>query len=180
MPDRKDALAAASEIVLATERAAKTSGSLDSVATVGILDIHPRAVNSVPSKVFMTVDARDIDLTRRDKMIQQIKGAVHIVREERGVIGKIETINADPPATCSTDIIEAIETSAKDLQLKTQPMVSRAYHDTLFMSRICPVSMIFIPCKDGVSHRPDEYSKPEDIEKGVEVLAHTLAKLSIA
>ena len=180
MPDRKDALTAASEIVLAVERAAKTSGSLDSVATVGILDIHPRAVNSVPSKVFMSVDARDIDLTRRDKMIQQIKAAVHIVREERGVIGKIETINADPPANCSTEIIEAIESSANELQLKTQTMVSRAYHDSLFMARICPVSMIFIPCKDGVSHRPDEYSKPDEIEKGVEVLAHTLAKLSMA
>jgi ureidoglycolate amidohydrolase len=178
MPDRKDALTAASEIVLAVERAAKNSGSLDSVATVGILDIHPRAVNSVPSKVFMTIDARDIDPTRRDKMIQQIKAAVHIAREDRGVIGKIETINADPPAACSTEIIEAIETSANELELKTQHMVSRAYHDTLFMARICPVSMIFIPCKDGVSHRPDEYSKPEEIANGVKVLAHTLAKLS--
>jgi N-carbamoyl-L-amino-acid hydrolase len=180
MPDRKDALAAASEIVLATERAAKTSGSLDSVATVGILDIHPRAVNSVPSKVFMTVDARDIDLARRDKMIQQVKAAVHIAREERGVIGKIETINADPPANCAAEIIEAIEISAKELEFKTQKMVSRAYHDTLFMARICPVSMIFIPCKNGVSHRPDEYSKPEEIEKGVKVLAQALAKLSMA
>jgi ureidoglycolate amidohydrolase len=178
MPDRKDALAAASEIVLAVERAAKISGSLDSVATVGILDIHPRAVNSVPSKVFMTVDARDIDLARRDKMIQQIKAAVHIAREERGVIGKIETINADPPATCAVEIIEAIEASTQGLNLKSLSMVSRAYHDTLFMARICPVSMIFIPCKDGVSHRPDEYSKPQDIENGVKVLAHTLMKLS--
>jgi N-carbamoyl-L-amino-acid hydrolase len=179
MPDRKDALTAAADIVLAVERAAKNSGSLDSVATVGILDIHPRAVNSVPSKVFMTVDARDIDLNRRDKMIQQIKAAVHIAREDRSVIGKIETINADPPATCAAEIIEAIETSAQNLQLNTQRMVSRAYHDTLFMARICPVGMIFIPCKGGVSHRPDEYSKPEEIEKGVKVLAHTLAKLSL-
>jgi N-carbamoyl-L-amino-acid hydrolase len=179
MPDRKDALTAAADIVLAVERAAKNSGSLDSVATVGILDIHPRAVNSVPSKVFMTVDARDIDLNRRDKMIQQIKAAVHIAREDRSVIGKIETINTDPPDTCAAEIIEAIETSAQNLQLNTQRMVSRAYHDTLFMARICPVGMIFIPCKGGVSHRPDEYSKPEEIEKGVKVLAHTLAKLSL-
>jgi len=57
-------------------------------------------------------------------------------------------------------------------------MVSHAYHDTMFMVQICPVGMIFIPCKDGVSHRPDEYTSPEDIERGVQVLAHTLAQLS--
>ncbi len=55
-------------------------------------------------------------------------------------------------------------------------MVSRAYHDTLFMAQICPTTMIFIPCRGGVSHRPDEYSSPEQIAAGVRVLAHTLAQ----
>ena len=57
-------------------------------------------------------------------------------------------------------------------------MVSRAYHDSLFMARITPVGMVFIPCRGGVSHRPDEYSAPQEIENGVKVLACTLAKLS--
>jgi N-carbamoyl-L-amino-acid hydrolase len=57
-------------------------------------------------------------------------------------------------------------------------LVSRAYHDSLFLSRIAPVAMLFIPCRDGVSHRPDEYSSPETIERGVAVLARTLASLS--
>jgi acetylornithine deacetylase/succinyl-diaminopimelate desuccinylase-like protein len=61
-----------------------------------------------------------------------------------------------------------------------QSMISRAYHDSLFMARIAPTAMIFIPCKGGVSHRPDEYSTPEQIAKGVAVLAHTLAQLSSA
>ena len=55
-------------------------------------------------------------------------------------------------------------------------MTSRAYHDSLFMAQICPTTMIFIPCRGGVSHRPDEYSSPEQIEKGVRVLAETLAR----
>jgi ureidoglycolate amidohydrolase len=178
MPDRRDALTAASEIVLAVEEAALSSGSIDSVATVGILDIHPRAVNSVPSKVFMTVDARDIDLARRDRMIDHIKKAVETVSSERKLTANVETLNADPPVSCNNEIIATIEESAKTLNLQTLPMVSRAYHDTLFMARLCPVSMIFIPCKNGWSHRPDEYSSPEAIEEGVSVLAHTLIKLA--
>ena len=178
MPDRRDALTAAAEIVLAAEEAARSSGSIDSVATVGILDVHPRAVNSVPSKTFMTVDVRDIDLARRDHMIDHIKKAVETVSRERKLTAKVETLNVDPPASCSDEIVATIEESAKVLNLQTLPMVSRAYHDTLFMARLCPVSMIFIPCKDGWSHRPDEYSSPEAIENGVKVLAHTLMKLS--
>ena len=59
-------------------------------------------------------------------------------------------------------------------------MVSRAYHDSLFMARIAPIAMLFIPCRGGVSHRPDEYAAPQDIERGVGVLARTLAMLSQA
>jgi acetylornithine deacetylase/succinyl-diaminopimelate desuccinylase-like protein len=58
-------------------------------------------------------------------------------------------------------------------------MISRAYHDSLFMAQICPTAMIFIPCRAGVSHRPDEYASPEAIAAGVEVLAGTLARLAI-
>ena len=57
-------------------------------------------------------------------------------------------------------------------------MISRAYHDSLFMAQVCPTTMIFIPCRKGYSHRPDEYSSPEQIKNGVAVLAHTLAKLA--
>jgi ureidoglycolate amidohydrolase len=178
MPDRRDALTAAAEIVLAVEEAALNSGSIDSVATVGILDVHPRAVNSVPNKTFMTVDVRDIDLARRDRMVDHIKHAVQTISSERKLLAKLETLNADPPASCDDLVVSAVEEAARELGLQTLPMVSRAYHDTLFMAHICPVSMIFIPCKNGWSHRPDEYSSPTDIENGVKVLAHTLLKLA--
>ena len=63
----------------------------------------------------------------------------------------------------------------REMNVQPKVMVSRAYHDSLFMSRICPTGMIFIPCRKGVSHRPDEFAKPEDIGRGVEVLARTMA-----
>jgi N-carbamoyl-L-amino-acid hydrolase len=180
MPERKDALICGAEIAQTIETIALSTDSIDSVATVGIFDIHPRAVNSIPSKVFMTVDVRDTDLARRDGMVEAIKDAVRSISGGRKLKAIIEILNADPPASCAAEITEATELAAREYGLRTLPMVSRAYHDALFMARICPTGMIFIPCKDGVSHRPDEYSKPEDIERGVKVLASVLARLSEA
>jgi acetylornithine deacetylase/succinyl-diaminopimelate desuccinylase-like protein len=74
--------------------------------------------------------------------------------------------------------VNTVTSVCGELGLGMKKMVSRAYHDSLFMAQICPTTMIFIPCRGGVSHRPDEYSSPSQIKIGVEVLAHTLAKLS--
>ncbi|HLI77459.1 MAG TPA: M20/M25/M40 family metallo-hydrolase, partial [Acidobacteriaceae bacterium] len=89
-----------------------------------------------------------------------------------------ELINADLPTTCNGEIVSAAMAVADALGANTRPMVSRAYHDTSFMARVAPVAMIFIPCRDGVSHRPDEYATPDAILLGVRVLAETLAQLS--
>ena len=178
MPERRDALLCGAEIALAVEEAARTSGSVDTVATVGVFDVHPRAVNSIPSRVTMSVDARDTDLVRRDQMVERVKASVAEISGGRKVDAQLSVLNADPPATCGDEVIRAVEGATRTLSLGSLPMVSRAYHDTLFMARLCPAGMIFIPCRDGVSHRPDEYSSPEAIEKGVQVLAHTLASLA--
>ncbi len=87
-------------------------------------------------------------------------------------------MNADPPATCDAEILAALEDSAKGAGKSYKKMVSRAYHDSLFMARIAPVAMLFIPCRGGVSHRPDEYASPQWIGSGVHVLARTLAQLA--
>ncbi|CAN5797573.1 Zn-dependent hydrolase [soil metagenome] len=179
MPERRDALLAGAEIALAVEEAARTSGSVDTVATVGVFDVHPRAVNSIPSHVTMTIDARDTDLARRDHMVERIKKAVEDISSGRNVGAELSVLNADPPAVCAPEVIRGVEAAAKDLGLSSLPMVSRAYHDTLFMARLCPVGMIFIPCRDGVSHRTDEYASPEAIWNGVQTLALTLAGLAI-
>jgi N-carbamoyl-L-amino-acid hydrolase len=178
MPYRKDAFCAAAEIVLAVERSAKGTGAIDTCGTVGKCSIHPGAVNSVPSRVQMEVDVRDTEEKRRDGVLEQIRKACADVAARRGVKVEIEVVNADAPAESSAAIIDAIEISAKELGLGYKKMVSRAYHDSLFMARVAPMAMIFIPCRNGVSHRPDEYAKPEDIACGTEVLAHTLAKLA--
>ena len=178
MQGRKDALCAAAEIILAVEEAALASGSSDTVATVGICDVFPGAVNSIPGRVRLTLDLRDTDLPRRDSVLQTIQKKSRHVSEKRGVSIQFQIINADAPAICSATVTDPLIHSCSKHNLPFQKMVSRAYHDSLFMSRIAPTGMLFIPCRNGFSHRPDEFASPGDIARGTLVLAETLAELS--
>jgi N-carbamoyl-L-amino-acid hydrolase len=178
MPDRRDALCAAAELILAIEDAARTSGAVDTVATVGICEVFPGAVNSIPSRVRLSVDIRDTDLKRRDGVMQKLEAAGQAISAKRQVSVHTELVNADAPADCAPAVIEALTASCRKHNLTFLPMLSRAYHDSLFMSRIAPAAMLFIPCRNGYSHRPDEYASPEDIARGTLVLAETLAALS--
>jgi N-carbamoyl-L-amino-acid hydrolase len=178
MPDRRDAFLAGAEIALAVEAAAKSTGSSDTVATTGVCDVFPGAVNSVPSRVRLEIDVRDIDLERRDGALRSIAAATEEIAERRGVTVRTEIINVDAPAMCSPGIVEVLERACKTHQASYETMISRAYHDSLFMSAIAPTAMIFIPCRGGVSHRPDEYSSPEAIARGTLILAEALAELA--
>ena len=140
--------------------------------------MFPGAVNSIPSRVRLSVDIRDTDLQRRDLVIRTIEASCHSISEKRQVTIHDEMLNADAPADCAPEIIEALSQSCRQHKLNFVPMVSRAYHDSLFMSRIAPVAMLFIPCRNGYGHRPDEYTSHDDIARGTLVLAETLAALS--
>jgi ureidoglycolate amidohydrolase len=174
MLDRCDALCAASELILAIEHQAKNSGSTDTVATVGICEVFPGAVNSIPSRVHLSVDIRDTDLQRRDSLIAAVEASSQAIAANRGLTIQQQLVNADAPGDCAANIVETLSESCKKHRLSFLPMVSRAYHDSLFMSRIAAVGMLFIPCRNGYSHRPDEYASPEDIARGTLVLAETL------
>jgi ureidoglycolate amidohydrolase len=178
MPDRHDALCAAAELILAVESGARSSGAVDTVATVGICEVFPGAVNSIPSRVRLSVDVRDTDLQRRDTVVRTITATCDSISAKRQVSIHSEVLNADAPADCAPAIIEALSQSCRKHGLNFVPMVSRAYHDSLFMARIAPVAMLFIPCRSGYSHRPDEYASPEDIVRGTLVLAETVAALA--
>ncbi|MBV8631022.1 MAG: M20/M25/M40 family metallo-hydrolase, partial [Silvibacterium sp.] len=115
---------------------------------------------------------------RRDRVQAALQETIDEIATRRGVSVKIETINSDPPAESSPEILAALTAACESEGIVYRRMVSRAYHDSSFMSQIAPIAMLFIPCRGGVSHRPDEYSSPEEIGLGVRVLAHTLAALS--
>jgi N-carbamoyl-L-amino-acid hydrolase len=179
MPNRHDAFCAAAEIVLAVESAARSTGAADTVGTVGVCDVFPGAVNSVPSRTRLEVDVRDTDLARRDGVLFRIEQACGEISARRGVAVRTEVVNRDRPAACDQRVVESLARAATAHGLPFQKMVSRAYHDTLFMSQIAPSAMLFIPCRGGVSHRPDEYAAPEAIAAGALVLAEALAELSV-
>ncbi len=178
MPGRNDALCAAAEAVLAVEASAHATGSNDTVATTGVCRVHPGAINSIPDRVTLEVDVRDIELARRDGVAGAIQSAIQEIARKRRIVARVECLNADPPATMAPEVVVAINDACETLSVHSLSMISRAYHDSLFMARIARTGMIFIPSQNGISHRPDEYSAPEAIARGIEVLALALVRLA--
>jgi len=178
MPDRRDALCAAAELILSVEKHALSTKAIDTVATVGTCDVHPGAVNSVPSRVTLQLDIRDTDPARRERVMQAVRADITDIARHRQVTIDEQFINADAPAVSSPHIVQTLESICAAENIPYKKMVSRAYHDSSFIAAIAPIAMIFIPCRNGVSHRPDEYAAPEDIARGARVLAAALAKLA--
>lgn len=178
MAGRKDAFLGAAALALEVERHALELGTRDTVATTGYVQVHPGAVNSIPSRVNLEIDVRDVDADRRNRVLEAIKQSAQRIAVDRGLEVELSMVNADPPAQSATQITAAIRHACKESALPYLDMISRAYHDTLFMAVIAPVAMIFIPCFRGYSHRPDEFASPEAIRDGITVLARTLATLS--
>jgi acetylornithine deacetylase/succinyl-diaminopimelate desuccinylase-like protein len=182
MPDRRDALCAAAELILSIERhtlaANAASHTSNSVATIGTVAVHPGAVNSVPSRVTLMLDIRDTDPSRRDQTMAALHTDIAELEQRRRVTITEQKINADTPTTSDPHILATLKKILTEQKIPFQEMVSRAYHDTSFISRIAPVAMLFIPCRNGVSHRPDEFATPESIALGTQILAQTLAHLA--
>jgi N-carbamoyl-L-amino-acid hydrolase len=178
MPARRDAFLGAAEIALAVEAAAKGTGVIDTVGTCGFVEVFPGLANSIPNKVKLELDIRDSDLARRDSVLREVSKACEEIAVRRKLEITSTTLNADAPATCGPEVIAALEQACAEEKIAYKKMVSRAYHDSLFMSRIAPTAMLFIPCKNGVSHRPDEYAAPQDLANGALVLARAMATLA--
>jgi N-carbamoyl-L-amino-acid hydrolase len=178
MPGRRDALLAGAEIALSVERAALGTGSPDTVATTGVFQIQPGAVNSVPCQAHLEIDLRDTQVRTRDSALAEIERCIGEICARRGVTCEVVRVAADPPAICDPKLVALLDMVCGQLKLQAKHMISRAYHDSSFMAQVCPTVMIFIPCREGYSHRPDEYSSPEQIKTGVTVLAHALATLA--
>ncbi len=178
MPDRHDAGLAGAEIALAVEHAAKNSSSPDTVGTTGVFRQEPNAVNSVPCAAALEIDFRDTNQSARAAAWSSVEAAIAEICTRRGVKWELEQVNSEAPAQCAPELVETVAVVCAELGLPVKRMISRAYHDSLFMAQVCPTTMIFIPCRGGVSHRPDEYSSPQEVATGTKVLAHTLAKLA--
>jgi len=111
-------------------------------------------------------------------MVDRVLATIESVCTQRQIGRDVEILNRDDPCQSGATIIQAAESVTQTLGYSYKPLVSRAYHDTLFMAQICPTAMIFVPSKNGYSHRPEEFTADDEIARGVGVLALTMAKLA--
>jgi ureidoglycolate amidohydrolase len=175
---RRDALVGAAEAIVVIERAARASSSGTTVGTVGVVNAHPGAINVVPGTATLDVDVRDSDLNARERTVQAILDAAHTIAVARDLTLDVEEIVSDTPVTCAPEIVDAAVAATEDLNSTYRRMISGAYHDAMIMGRRVPVGMIFVPSRGGVSHHPDEYTAPAELDQGVAVLAGTLERLA--
>jgi allantoate deiminase len=173
---RRDALAAAAEIMGLIEAGASETGT--SVGTVGQLSLEPGGINIIPGRVEFSLDLRDIDEGVRDRVEEGILEGAREVCERRGVGLEIEALQRLAPAPCSELVRDAIGRACERLDIRVHTLPSGAGHDGMQLTGLCPMGMIFIRSKDGVSHSPDEWSAKEDCAAGSEVLYWTVLDLA--
>ncbi|MCM3453691.1 M20 family metallo-hydrolase [Heyndrickxia oleronia] len=174
---RKDALVGAAKIIVALNEIASQDPDSPTVGTVGSMNVFPDSRNIIPEKVSFTVDLRDIDINRRNQLEEQLKEKINSIANEHQLSCKITEDTNSEPRYCSDRIMSIMRTECKQMGLDPVELMSGPFHDSLAMSYICEYGMIFVRCKDGISHNPKEFATFGDISLGTELLYKTTIKL---
>ncbi len=173
---RKDALVSAAKLVLAVETAAINEKDNGTVGTVGIVEVDPGSINVVPGKVTLWVDVRGVNTESIQRTLKEIRQAVQGTARTDGVEIKEEMLTSDTPVALDEKLAAQSEAICTEQKKSFLHMNSGAGHDAMHMPAICPTTMLFIPCKGGISHNPEEFAKTKDICAGIEVLAEILKR----
>ncbi|GAA4707755.1 allantoate deiminase [Brevibacillus fulvus] len=174
---RQDALCAAAEMIVWLEAEAKKRGE-PLVATVGNITAKPNTSNVIPGNVTFTVDTRHADQQQLDEFCQQFLQQFQRIAEQRAIrIAWQEWLN-DPPVAMHSALVEQIEQICRQRQIDYRPIYSGAGHDAQIFQKVCPTAMIFVPSHKGISHSPMEYTPPEALTAGIEVLTDLLYSLA--
>ena len=177
MAVRRDALMAFAEFALAAERIAREHGP-DGVATIGVVEALPASRNTIPGEVRFTLDYRHPDAAALGRMTQGIDEAAASIGTERGVEIGIERIWNKPPIAFDERICGAVQKSAAELGFPYRTITSGPGHDAVLTASVVPTAMIFVPCKDGLSHNEAESATKEDCAAGANVLLRTVLQLA--
>ena len=167
---RKDPIPAAAEIILYIESICNDPIMKETVGTVGIVDVKPGGSNIIPSKVSFSLDLRDIDLNRRENVYEKIRKKVEGICRKRKLEWQVDEGMRVPPVSCSPALTKQLLNSMENLGLSPKTMISGAGHDAMLMAEITDVGMIFVRCKKGISHQPEEWADKNDIAQGTNVL----------
>ena len=171
---RRDALVAAAKLILAVNEAAEDEKAHGTVGTVGVVEVEPGSINVVPGAVTLWVDVRGVEPASIKRTLEDIQAEAENVAVTDRVGVRIEMLTADSPVPLSETLAEQTEAVCKELGYSFLHMNSGAGHDAMHMAKIAPTTMIFIPCKGGISHNHAEYASMDDICRGITVLAHIL------
>ena len=176
MPLRRDALAAAARLIVGAERFAReTSGA---VGTVGRIAVEPNSINTIPGKAVFSVDFRHRDPRILDKLVARLEAMAALEADLRGVEIAVDRFWTSEPTPFAPEVVSAVSAAAEELGVPTRRLWSGAGHDAKYAQDICPAGMIFVRSKDGLSHSEAEFSSPEDIEAGANVLLHAARALA--
>jgi N-carbamoyl-L-amino-acid hydrolase len=177
MPMRRDALATLAEIVLAVERIAKAHGP-NAVGTIGEAVIAAPSRNVIPGEIAFTVDIRSPDSKILDAIDRDLRGAIAEIAPRRKAEITLDAIWRKEPTVFDTRLVDAVESSAKMLGYSHRRITSGAGHDACNMANVVPAAMVFVPCKDGISHNELEDATQADCAAGANVLMHTVLALA--
>ena len=177
MPMRRDALATLAEIVLAVERIAKAHGP-NAVGTIGEAVIAAPSRNVIPGEIAFTVDIRSPDSKILDAIDRDLRGAIAEIAPRRKAEITLDAIWRKEPTVFDTRLVDAVEGSARMLGYSHRRITSGAGHDACNMANVVPAAMVFVPCKDGISHNELEDATQADCAAGANVLMHTVLALA--
>ncbi len=176
MNQRRDALLAAAKFIEAVNRIV-TGVPGRQVGTVGKLQALPGAFNVIPGRVNTSLGLRDLDAAKVQMLFERIQAEVRQIEQATGTKFEFKVVNATPPAPTDVRLRRVIDEAARGLGYSTKTLPSGAGHDAQEIAHLGPVGMIFVPSVDGISHSPREFSRPDDIAKGANVMLHSLLKL---
>lgn len=172
MPLRRDALTGAAACILAAESLAQTSQPL--VITVGKIHVHPGASNSIPQSATFTIDLRHPDDSIRVTSLENLHNTFSQIASDRQLQLLWQPVQDNNATPCDPALTASLSASLTSITRSSLALPSGAGHDGVVISKICPIAMLFIRCRDGLSHHPDEYATPEDIQTGIRILTHFL------
>jgi allantoate deiminase len=175
MTMRRDALAAVAEMIGIVERAGSTR--TDTVATVGVAQVQPGAINVIPARVDFTLDARAPDDAVRQAMVQDITTECQAAAQRRGVSLSIEPFMESPATPMDKSLIAQLEDAVRSLGIEPLHLASGAGHDAVAMANLCPSAMLFVRCKGGISHNPAESITVEDADVAARVLIEAVKRI---
>ena len=177
MAIRKDAMVGAAEIIVALNEIAGQVAGAPTVGTVGTLNVFPASRNIIAEEVEFTVDLRDIDLDRRNRYEKQLRDRIEAITKKHSLTYEISEDTNNEPRYCAQWIKDIIQYECTALELDAPELMSGPFHDAMALSYACDYGMIFVRCKDGISHNPLEYASYEDLALGADVLYGTMVKI---